>query len=475
MNTSIKVLLVEDNPGDALLLRQAVAEIGAPRLEWVTVDRLGEALCRVREEAFDVILLDLSLPDAQGFETFQQAYAQASGVPIVVLTGLDDEEMAVKTVQAGAQDYLVKGQLDGHVVVRAMRYAIERCRSMQALQESERRFRAIFDQTFELIGLLRPDGTLLEANRSALDFIGAAPEDIVGSRPFWETPWWAHDRALQQWLKGAIGEAAAGKFVRQEVTHVGVEGEVRLFDFSIKPVRDDEGQVVLLIPEGRDITVRKRAEEERDRLLAVEKEKSEQLKLSVREAHHRIKNNLQAISDLLYLKLTAGDGASPADALRDSIERVQAIATVHDLLSQDEDVRVVDARAVIDRLVPMVLRGSGLPAERLIVRMEVQTIPLSSKCATVLALIVNELVSNAVKHAGRNGSLLELDVSLRQESEELVLRVQDNGPGLPEDFSLDTHSHVGLDVVRILAERDLNGCVILQNQHGVLAEVRFVW
>jgi two-component system, sensor histidine kinase PdtaS len=224
----------------------------------------------------------------------------------------------------------------------------------------------------------------------------------------------------------------------------------------------------------RDITPRQRAEEERVQLLASEREKSEQLKLAVREAHHRIKNNLQAISDLLYLELTAGDGASPEDALRDSIERVQAIAIVHDLLSQDEDVRVVDARAVMERLIPMVLR-SGRSTEGLLVNTDVQSIPLSSKRATVLALIVNELMSNAAKHACKADEKCELTLSLRQDSEELVLRVQDNGPGLPADFSLDTHSHVGLDVVRILAERDLNGCFTLKNQQGVLAEVRFVW
>jgi len=136
---------------------------------------------------------------------------------------------------------------------------------------------------------------------------------------------------------------------------------------------------------------------------------------------------------------------------------------------------VVDARAVMDRLVPMVLHSSGLHPDAVAVQMDVQPVPLSSKRATVLALIVNELVSNAVKHAGKNGAVIDLDVSLRQDSEELVLRVRDHGPGLPEEFSLDTHSHVGLDVVRILAERDLNGCFTLENQQGVLAEVRFVW
>ena len=109
------------------------------------------------------------------------------------------------------------------------------------------------------------------------------------------------------------------------------------------------------------------------------------------------------------------------------------------------------------------------------VEMDVASVPLSSKRATALALIVNELVSNAVKHACRNGKGGKIRLSLRQQSEDLVLRVRDNGPGLPADFDLARDSHVGLDVVRTLAERDLNGCFNLTDDGGVLAEVRFVW
>jgi PAS domain S-box-containing protein len=470
----LKVLLVEDNPGDARLLREAVAEVAVPPVAWTTAARLEEALDRLREESFDAVLLDLSLPDAQGFATFARLHEQAPDAPVVVLTGLDDEELAVRTVQAGAQDYLVKGQSDGHLVLRALRYAIERRRALQALQESERRFRAIFDQTFQFIGLLTPEGTLLEANRAAAEYVDAAPAEVI-NRPFWETPWWIHDPEEQARLREAIAAAAAGQFVRYEATHVGADGVCRCFDFSLKPVRDEKGQVVLLIPEGRDISERKEAEEARATALALERERSEQLKLSVREAHHRIKNNLQSISDLLYLELTSDSDSSVPEVLRGSIERIQAIAAVHDLLSQDEDVRVVDTRAVIERLVPMVLRGSGLHDGRVAVRADVASAPLSSKRATALALITNELVSNAAKHAFRGGRQGELAISLQPESDELVLRVRDDGPGLPEGFTLAAGSHVGLDVVRTLAERDLNGSFTLVSDGGVVAEVRFAW
>lgn len=129
----------------------------------------------------------------------------------------------------------------------------------ERLRESERRFRAIFDSTFQFMGLLAPDGTLLEGNRTALDAIGARREDVVG-RPFWETPWWAHSPALQERLRDAVRRAAAGETVRFEAEHVTPAGPI-VVDFSLKPVCDETGQVVMMIPESRDITERKRAEE----------------------------------------------------------------------------------------------------------------------------------------------------------------------------------------------------------------------
>ncbi|HAA27041.1 MAG TPA: hybrid sensor histidine kinase/response regulator, partial [Cyanobacteria bacterium UBA8553] len=116
--------------------------------------------------------------------------------------------------------------------------------------ESERRFRAIFDQTFQFIGLLKPDGTLLEANQTALDFGGISHADIIG-RPFWEARWWTISPETQNQLKDAIRQAAAGEFVRYEVDVLGAGDTVATIDFSLKPVKDETGNVILLIPEGR--------------------------------------------------------------------------------------------------------------------------------------------------------------------------------------------------------------------------------
>jgi phosphoserine phosphatase RsbU/P len=133
----LRILLVEDDPDDVWVIRNLLGVRWDAPLSLVHVELLASATERVREEAFDVILLDLSLPDSHGLETFFGLHAQAGEVPIVVLTGHDDQQIAIKAVQAGAQDYLVKGQVTDNLLVRSIRYAIERGRRRRA-EESMR-------------------------------------------------------------------------------------------------------------------------------------------------------------------------------------------------------------------------------------------------------------------------------------------------------------------------------------------------
>ncbi|NEU79593.1 PAS domain-containing protein [Nostoc sp. UIC 10630] len=127
------------------------------------------------------------------------------------------------------------------------------------LQESDRRFRAIFNNTFQFTGLLTPSGILLEANQTALNFAGLQLEDVI-NRPFWETHWWTISPQIQEELKQAIARSAQGEFVRYEVDVLGANERVATIDFSLRPLQDETGKVVLLIPEGRDITERKQTE-----------------------------------------------------------------------------------------------------------------------------------------------------------------------------------------------------------------------
>src|SRR3972149_4871052 len=141
----VRILLVEDDPDDVYVMRNLLGDRWGGPFELVNVELLSAAIERCQEEKFDVVLLDLGLPDSSGLETFFSIFAYAGDVPIVVLSGLNDERAAVKAVQAGAQDYLVKGQLSDRLVIRSLRYAIERSRrhhAEEALRDTSEEFRA---------------------------------------------------------------------------------------------------------------------------------------------------------------------------------------------------------------------------------------------------------------------------------------------------------------------------------------------
>jgi two-component system, cell cycle sensor histidine kinase and response regulator CckA len=153
--------------------------------------------------------------------------------------------------------YDTRGNVIG--AIESIRDVTERKRVEEAVRESEKRFKAIFDSSFQFTGLMTPEGTLIEANRTALDFAGIGKEEAIG-RPFWETRWWAGNDTRVAQLKDAIARAAEGEFVRYEVELQGTGDVTATIDFSIKPVSDPDGKVRLLIPEGRDVTERKKLE-----------------------------------------------------------------------------------------------------------------------------------------------------------------------------------------------------------------------
>lgn len=129
----VDVLLVEDNPADALLLSDVFTDLPGTSFTVTRAERLKDALALLATTRFDIVLLDLGLPDSQGVETFNRLHTQAKGVPIVVLTALDDEQVAIAALQEGADDYLVKRQIEPQLLGRSIRYAIERSRQQRIL------------------------------------------------------------------------------------------------------------------------------------------------------------------------------------------------------------------------------------------------------------------------------------------------------------------------------------------------------
>jgi diguanylate cyclase (GGDEF)-like protein/PAS domain S-box-containing protein len=166
------ILLIEDNAGDVRLLREMLAEKGSYATELMHADCMSQAEDLLRERVVDLILLDLGLPDAQGLSAVRRAHARAPRTPLVVLTGLDDESLAIQALQEGAQDYLVKGQIEGRALLRAMRHAIERKLMEDALFAEKERAQV----TLNCIG----DAVICTDSSGSITFLNAIAQKMTG-------------------------------------------------------------------------------------------------------------------------------------------------------------------------------------------------------------------------------------------------------------------------------------------------------
>ena len=178
----LRVLLVEDNPGDVFLLREMVNE--EPQARFRVAAEAGDLAsameCMTAGKA-DVVLLDLSLPDSRGVETFTAAHKAAPDVPIIVLSSEDDEDLALQTVQLGAHEYLVKGRIDPHLLHRALRYAIERARGEAQLAHERELLGTLLENIPDRIYFKDASSRFIRINRALTDLLGLKnPEESYG-------------------------------------------------------------------------------------------------------------------------------------------------------------------------------------------------------------------------------------------------------------------------------------------------------
>lgn len=435
--TPIRILLVEDSPSDAMLLRQMFPRLGKDGWDLVHVERLSDAIDACSADSIDAVLLDLSLPDSDGLETVAEFRAAAPTIPIVVLTGFDDEDFALEAVATGAQDYLVKGQITAQLLLRTICYAIERGQIVRQLQDSERRFRGIFDQTFQSMRLLTPEGIILEVNRTTLDLSGTKPEDCIG-KPLWEITDWNYSQETQEWLQTAIANARNGQLIRKQIQVQRACNQMVWMDFSLKPLKDEMGKVVMLIAEGRDISEIKRAEAEILRMLEQEQQLNELKTSFISMVSHEFRTPLTIIrssTELLqryYHKWTQEKQDQFFERIQKGIRNMLQLLDEVLLLGKAESGKLQYEPAPLDlenfcrELTETFQLNAG---SRHTINFTCQ-----GKChqaemdELLLQHIFPNLLSNAIKYSPEGG-IIKFDLICQDGT--VTLRVQDRGIGIP--------------------------------------------
>lgn len=621
----IRVLLIEDNDGDVRLIQEMLVGETSQQLAFSHEARLGLALQRLADESFDAIVSDLSLPDAQGLEALSRLQAHTPDLPVVVLTGLCSQDLALEAVRHGAQDYLVKGQFDGNLLARAVCYAIERKQIQAALTQArsqlewrveertaqleatnqtleaeiaertraERALRdlnehleqRVLERTVELTEAnaqlqreieerKRTARQLLRRNRELLSLQTAlaATAASLDHQFVLDTVTWEMTNLLEvdgctifEWEPDADTLAMVAQY---PPSHQGQEEETEVHSLAGYPLRNrvlaersaqqittghgetDPGELtrmkkagvraLLVIPmlfQDRVVGLLEMRTCQVDRAFtdheislahllanqaasAIEnaklyerarheitrrKEAEEGIKASLREKevllkeiHHRVKNNLQVVSSLLYLQSERISDPAVLGMLQDSRSRIRSMALVHERLYQAQDLSRIDFSAYVLDLANHLLGSYCLNPSAVTLEVIADDVVLDVNTAVPCGLIINELVSNSLKHAFPSHSTVEADclasagghreggpwrttdsgtdkirIELRMDADgQLQLLVADSGVGFPETLDFHNTESLGLLLVNSLV-RQLRGTAELNRQNGTEFKIMF--
>lgn len=255
-NETIHALLVEDNPGDARLVEEMLSDAGQDSVKLEHVEKLSSGLARLDQNSIDVILLDLKLPDSEGLPTFTKMHSQAPELPIIVLSGLGDERLALQAVRNGAQDYLVKGDVDENLLLRSVRYAIERKRIQESCRIKER----AIEWSLNPVAITDLDGTLTYANPAFLKLWGYESLEELDDR-----------RASEFWY-GGLDTSEIAEALEEDGCWAGKvrghskDGSTLDLQLSASTVKDELGRELCLVLSFLDVTelsqLRRRLKEE---------------------------------------------------------------------------------------------------------------------------------------------------------------------------------------------------------------------
>jgi len=367
------------------------------------------------------------------------------------LVGYQNEKAAMAPIWARVRNLSILSIIVTFIVVGSIHFLIRRLElnitslkeRTSELRQREEKFRTIFDQSVQLMGVLDTDGNVLEVNRVAIDIAGTAESDLVG-KPFWECPWWNYSQALQDRLRDAVLKGARGEPTHFETMHPTPEGEERFIEFSLLPVIDVDGNIMFLVPMGNDITERKRMEQE----IIAAKEKAEDATRAKSEflanMSHEIRTPMNAVIGMSHLALKTELTPKQQDYLNKILSSANSLlGIINDILDfskieagkLDMEATEFNLDDVLDNLANLVTVKAQEKENLEVLFATAQEVPrfLVGDPLRLGQVLIN-LANNAVKFTD-SGEIVVSTELLKQDEAGLTLKfsVRDTGIGMTED------------------------------------------
>ena len=448
MPVPIRVLILEDRPEDAELM---VHELRRSQFEpeWRRVDTESEFNAHLGWRP-DLILSDYNMPLLDSSRALALLQELDLDIPFIVVSGAIGEEVAVAMMRQGATDYLLKDRLAR--LGAAVRHALsekqlreETRQAAEALQASEVRFYSFMNHSPALAFVKDSDGRMLYMNNTCEQAWNMTLGECAGrlDHELWPAEIAGRLRAKDL---DVLESGLACRSVEEISLRNGRTLQMLSFRF---PFADALGQR-LLGGVAVDISEQLRAERALSATLAAKE-------VLLKEVHHRVKNNLQVISSLLAMQADSLQDSAAREALQETQRRVQSMALIHERLNQHEDVDQLDFREYVEALARDLLYCYQRDSESVRLRFHLTSVSLALGQAIPCGLILNELITNAMKYAFPDGREGEIVIILTCDPDGLVkLTVSDDGVGLPSGFVLRNSTSLGLRIVDILS-RQLGG------------------
>jgi PAS domain S-box-containing protein len=341
----------------------------------------------------------------------------------------------------------------------------ERKKAEIELQKEKEKLQKYLDISAVIVVMIDADQTVTLINKKGCEILEYKEEEIIGKNWFDNfLPYRLRDKVKRYHSMMMMGDITPVEYFENEV--LNKSGQERLIAWYNTAFRDEEGNIIQTLGSGVDITERKKDEEQIKKSL---KEKEVLLK----EVHHRVKNNMAVISSLLKLQADRVKDEHYREMFSDSMGRIKTMAIIHEKLYKSKDLAKVDFNDYLKDIINSILMSYGFSSHKVALKTDVKDVAFGVDTAIPCGLIINELVSNSLKHAFPGDGDGAIKVSLRRNDKaEVELTVSDNGVGIPENVDFRKTDSLGLNLVNALVGQ-LNGKIELHRDQGTEFQITF--